>query len=67
MFRDVFCECMFWFALAMASAMCLWEFVAWLNQKERERDAGERPANLEAEEWENLTEEERAQLKRYFK
>jgi membrane protein implicated in regulation of membrane protease activity len=68
--REWFLQCVFWFAVALVAAMGIWELIDRLQNRERSEEkpltVPEAESESETEEWDNLSEEDRAYLRRYF-
>lgn len=69
-FSDTLFSCMFWFFLAVTGFLLLWELFDWLCRPEPEQHESESPTRRdedshEPDRWEELTEEEKEELRRW--
>jgi hypothetical protein len=68
MLLRTFFQCWLWVAIAIALFLGAWEVLAYLIRGPREKAAGRPdPAQTEPDEWESLPEEEKEELRRFFK
>lgn len=73
---EIFFTCVFWFCFVMLAVMGLWEVIERLFRGPAEQPAERVQAGAEQvsagqagepDEWEKLSDEEKAELKRFFK
>lgn len=68
---DIFFTCMFWFCFMLLAVLGLWELCERLFRGPPEEPAPRVQVGAEQtgepDEWEKLTEEEKAELRRFFK